>query len=104
MAVYVDNMQAGYGRMKMCHMIADTLTELHEMADKIGVARKWFQNKASFPHYDICLAKKQAALVAGAAPVTMRQLGRKITELRTTEEYSPQKLRAIYQIEDGTSK
>ena len=37
MAVYVDNMQVGFGRMKMCHMIADSQKELLEMCDKIGV-------------------------------------------------------------------
>ena len=43
MAVYVDDMRANFGRMKMCHMIADTIDELHTMADRIGVARRWFQ-------------------------------------------------------------
>jgi hypothetical protein len=27
----------------MCHMIADSVKKLYAMADKIGVARKWFQ-------------------------------------------------------------
>ena len=44
MAVYVDNMQAQFGRMKMCHMIADSTEELLAMADRIGVARKWIQS------------------------------------------------------------
>ncbi len=46
MTVYVDDMQAQYGRMKMCHMIADTDEELHAMADLIGIARKWWQSPA----------------------------------------------------------
>lgn len=52
----------------MCHMIADSLTELHEMADKIGVQRQWFQASppASFPHYDIALSKKELARQHGA--------------------------------------
>lgn len=50
----------------MCHMIADTAEELHAMADRIGVARRWFQAKASFPHYDIAKSKRALAVEAGA--------------------------------------
>lgn len=72
MSVYVDNMRAKYGRMVMCHMIADTEAELHAMADRIGVARRWYQGD----HYDICLAKRALAVAAGALEVTRMQLGR----------------------------
>jgi hypothetical protein len=41
--VYVDDMRAKYGRMVMCHLIADTDAELHAMAKAIGVARRWHQ-------------------------------------------------------------
>jgi hypothetical protein len=69
MSVYVDHYQAKYGRMKMSHLIADTPAELHEMAAAIGVARKWFQRKASFPHYDVCEAKRSLAIENGAQQV-----------------------------------
>lgn len=74
MAVYVDDMQADYGRMKMCHMLADTDSELHAMADKIGVARRWHQ-KPGTPqsHYDICLSKKVLAIGYGAQQITIRE-------------------------------
>lgn len=70
MSVYVDNMRAKYGRMVMCHMLADTDDELHAMADKIGVARRWHQ-KAGTPHshYDICLSKRAVAVRLGAQEV-----------------------------------
>lgn len=73
MAVYVDNMCAKFGRMIMCHMIASSLKELHEMADKIGVDRKWFQDTLSGPHYDIALSKRQLIISYGAIEISWRQ-------------------------------
>lgn len=74
MAVYVDDMytvpMGQFRRMKMSHLIADTDEELHAMAAKIGVARKWFQGD----HYDIAISKRTRAIALGAIPVTMRTL------------------------------
>lgn len=68
MSVYVDRARNGYGRMLMCHMIADTPDELHAMADQIGVDRRWFQTppKASFWHYDVAQSKRALAVARGA--------------------------------------
>ena len=68
MSVYVDASIYGYGRMVMCHMIADSPQELHEMADRIGVARRWFQvpPKASFWHYDVSKGMRARAVDLGA--------------------------------------
>jgi len=86
MTVYVDSMCAGFGRMKMCHMVANSDDELHAMADAIGVARKWWQSpvKTSGSHYDICLAKKALALAAGAKLITFRQCGAMNSRRRVT--------------------
>jgi hypothetical protein len=76
MSVYVDNMRADFGRMVMCHMIADTSDELHEMAAKIGVARRWVQDAGSYrEHYDICLSRKAKAIRLGAKEITTSELG-----------------------------
>lgn len=74
MPVYVDDMKAGYGRMVMCHMVADTEEELHAMADRIGVDRKWYQypHKSRYPHYDIALSKRSLAVEAGAKEIRWR--------------------------------
>lgn len=76
MTVYVDDMylypMGRFGRMKMSHMIADTEEELHQMAAKIGVARKWYQGD----HYDISISRRSIALDLGAKAVTMVELGR----------------------------
>lgn len=70
MAVYVDNMNAKYGRMTMCHMFADSTEELLAMADKIGVQRKWLQHPGTIrEHFDICLSKKAKAIQAGASEI-----------------------------------
>jgi hypothetical protein len=74
--VYVDDMKAEFqpshrpGRKYvMCHMIADTEAELHEMAGKIGVVRKWYQGD----HYDITQTKRAEAVKRGAREITLRQ-------------------------------
>lgn len=75
MAVYVDDMEAPFGRMLMCHMAADSTEELLAMADKIGVARKWIQYPGTTKeHFDIAKGKRALAISHGAIPVTMRQL------------------------------
>lgn len=75
--VYVDDMHlyplGQFRRMKMSHMVADTLDELHAMAARIGVARRWFQDKLSGPHYDIALSKRALAVRYGAREITLRQ-------------------------------
>jgi len=75
-SVYVDDMRANYGRMVMCHMVADSESELLAMADKIGVARRWHQ----FPgtpksHFDIALSKRRIAVAHGAIEISQRDLG-----------------------------
>jgi hypothetical protein len=54
--------------MKMSHMTADTLEELHAMAERLGL-RKWFQNKTT-PHYDLCKSKREEAIKLGAISET----------------------------------
>lgn len=81
MAVYVDDMyrypMGRFGRMKMSHMVADTRDELLEMADKIGVARRWIQHpKAGRDrcHFDVAMSARAKAVAAGAIEMTMRDL------------------------------
>jgi hypothetical protein len=75
MAVYVDDFNASYRGMKMCHMIADTADELLEMVDKIGVQRKWIQDQGTgWEHFDICQSKKAKAVALGAKEIGMREL------------------------------
>lgn len=81
MTVFVDDMylypMGRFGRMKMSHMVADTIEELHEMADKIGVARKWVQQASmgkGWVHYDVSISARVKAIENGAKTITMREL------------------------------
>jgi hypothetical protein len=73
MTVYVDEAKNKFRGMKMCHMMADTVEELHEMADVIGLERRWYQPKSS-PHYDVCLSKRKEALANGAEKMDTKKL------------------------------
>ncbi len=68
MTVYIDNVRLPYGRMRMCHMWADSLAELLAMADRIGVKRKWLQKppKAQWLHFDVIIGKRDLAISYGA--------------------------------------
>lgn len=70
MTVYVDDAEIPFRGMKMCHMIADTEEELHEMAEKIGLKRSWYQGD----HYDVSLSKKEEAIEVGAEEVSWKDL------------------------------
>lgn len=72
--IYVDRARHPFGRMKMCHMIADTSEELMAMAAKIGVQPKWVQDPGTpREHFDICQRKKQLALDQGAQELGKRE-------------------------------
>jgi len=81
--VYVDDMEAPYGRMKMCHMMADTPEELLAMAYKIGVDKKWIQKAGTiYEHFDVAMSKKKLAIEAGAKQITRREVGAILKERR----------------------
>jgi len=82
MPVYVDKPMHKYRRMIMCHMLADTLDELHKMAKTIGIKRKWFQDHSNTPHYDICKSKRDLAVKSGAIEIDRRQTVALIRKLR----------------------
>lgn len=70
-------------------MLADTPDELHEMADRIGMARKWYQRKASTPHYDISQEQRAEAIAAGAIGVDRRGVVAVIRRIRASMLASP---------------
>lgn len=83
MTVYVDDMRARYGRMIMCHMLADSSAELNAMASNIGVSLCWLQHPGAYnEHYDIALSKRSLAIHFGAKEITWREVGKMISARR----------------------
>lgn len=79
MAVYIDPLRnwgggKGYRWDKSCHMYADTLEELHELAERIGMWREWFQSDRRLPHYDLHRKQREKALALGVVEHTRRQM------------------------------
>jgi hypothetical protein len=92
--VYVDsaNIEATVGRIDgiWCHLTADTPTELHAFAQRIGLQRRWYQGRCKSAmrgacavldgscvhfHYDVTEGRRAAAVAAGATEIDIRQLG-----------------------------
>lgn len=71
MSVYVDPVLFHGGSKEFkwprsCHMYADSLDELHRMAEAIGMRRAWFQDREGLPHYDLVPARRMRAIAFGA--------------------------------------
>jgi hypothetical protein len=74
MAVYVDDIFDYGNKGKWCHMMTDgDLSELHDMAQRIGLKRSWFQPKSS-PHYDLTPNKRRLAIQHGTIPTKAQDM------------------------------
>ncbi len=89
MSVDVDKPVHSFRQMLMCHMLADSPEELHEMAQRIGMARRWYQRDASTPHYDLSQEQRAEAIAAGAIEVDRRGLVAVIRRIRASILASP---------------
>jgi hypothetical protein len=61
----------GRNRHQWCHMFGDKTdyTELHNMAQQIGLRREWFQEN----HYDLTPVKRALAIRLGAVEIDRMQ-------------------------------
>ncbi len=88
MSVYVDNLvwyeKSPLGARAWCHMIADTLDELHAMATQIGLNRAWLQGSPRCPHYDLTAPRRAHAVVAGAIECDRNTFVRHMRHIRGT--------------------
>jgi hypothetical protein len=88
MAVYVDRLRtwkAGQG--PSCHMVADSLPELHEFAGRLGLKPAALHAYAGGrrPHYDLTARRRALAVAAGAAELANREFLRRCDQMAAAD-------------------
>ncbi|AUZ54096.1 DUF4031 domain-containing protein [Stenotrophomonas acidaminiphila] len=81
MTVYIDDAVHPWRGERWAHLLADTLPELHAMAQQLGIPRRAFQNRRSGAHYDVPAALRDTAIALGARAIsrhTDRDLVRRV--------------------------
>lgn len=81
MAIYVDPLfewTPVAGRTVWCHLGTDDqspegIEALHRFASRLGLLRRWYQNKPHHKHYDLTPSKRKRALKLGAIPLAQRE-------------------------------
>jgi hypothetical protein len=86
MSVYVDELRPtartkAWPFTMAAHMLADTIDELHAMAEAIGLRREWFQPRST-PHYDLTASRHKLALARGAKRISRVELVALLRRLR----------------------
>lgn len=74
MAIYIDNVQIPHIGKLWCHMVADSLVELHTFAQLLNIPKRGFHVNASYPHYDITVELREKALTLGALIGTRKEI------------------------------
>lgn len=94
MSLYVDDELIPWRGKLWCHLVADTLPELHAFARRLGLREAWFQSKSAYPHYDVTVSVRDRALTMGASMgdrQTIISCARLLkNELRSDEHAVPQ--------------
>ena len=75
MTILVDEPRWWFEGRKWCHLVSDeSLDELHEFADRVGMPRRGFQGD----HYDVPEEYRPRVVAAGAVTVESRELLRRL--------------------------
>jgi hypothetical protein len=86
MGVYVDRLRDwGWRLGPSCHLLADTVEELHTFAARLGLKRAWFQDSTSCPHYDLVAGKRALAVRLGAIELEAQAFVDLLRRLRKKE-------------------
>jgi hypothetical protein len=90
-AVYIDDAVHPWRGERWAHLMADTLPELHALAQRLGIPRRAFQNRPSGAHYDVPAPLREQAIALGAHAIsrhTDRELLRAVIA-NARAQYSP---------------
>jgi hypothetical protein len=78
-ACYVDALHeypdAGLRFTEFCHLLADTRAELHDMAGRLGIPERFFQDHPWRWHHDLPAHLRAQAVALGAQELTMHEVG-----------------------------
>ena len=70
MTVYFDDAVHPWRGERWAHLMADTVPELHAMAQQLGIPQRAFQNRPSGAHYDIPAPLREQAIALGAVAIS----------------------------------
>lgn len=62
-----------------CHLSADTIPELHQFAERLGLKPAYFQNLPGLPHYDLTKTKRRLAIKLGAVEISAGEILRRVS-------------------------
>jgi len=68
--VYIDDAVHPWRGERWAHLMADTLPELHALAQQLGIPRRAFQNRPSGVHYDVPAPLREQAITLGAQAIS----------------------------------
>jgi Protein of unknown function (DUF4031)/Protein of unknown function, DUF488 len=73
--IYVDRLfgcqkSAQWPYTQACHLMADSLDELHVFASKLGLRRNWYQAHDKLGHYDLTPGMRARAIKLGAQEIS----------------------------------
>lgn len=56
-----------------CHLFSDDRCEIHDIAYRLGLQARWFENHPHHPHYNLTPNKRKQAICLGAIELTDEQ-------------------------------
>jgi hypothetical protein len=89
MSIYVDSIlpclpNKNWKYKYSCHLIADSIAELHAFAACLGLKRSWYQAFKAIPHYDLTINKRREAVKIGAISINRIQFTVLVKKYRRT--------------------